>query len=490
MRRAAEETEKRAITASVEYTVDKARQTAPAAPTAASKSGTSITLTAVEGCEYSRDGGPWQTSPSFTGLKTNTAYTFYQRYAEKDNYYAPSSSDGTTITTNAHTHEWSYTASGATITATCADTDGGHEGSTTATLTIVKPAHTAYGDGKSAEATITGSIDGVENPSVVYKKGDATLTAAPTGAGSYTASITLGGATASVSYKIAEGSGTDAVVPEIVMWSATDVDVRAVEGQEYVIALKGAQPDWTKTVDAADGFVTFENLTPATEYTVHTRVKATGNTQAGASASTDIMTSLIGYGCDGFPVVGRTVTIVPEPEDTTGLTYQWFHIKKEETDEGVEHTVKLNAIENGVMSGMGDGTFAPNGTTTRAQLATILWNMEGKRKVSGGVSFNDVGSGDWFYDAINWASAQGIILGYADANGAGKVFAPNDPITREQLVTILYRYANLKGVNTNAQDNLKGFTDAKSVSAWATDAMRWAVGSGLVSGKTATTLNP
>ena len=156
----------------------------------------------------------------------------------------------------------------------------------------------------------------------------------------------------------------------------------------------------------------------------------------------------------------------------------WYH-------DGVHYV-----LEHGIMSGMGDGLFAPNGTTTRAQLATILWNMEGRRKVSGGISFNDVKSGDWYFDAVNWASAQGLILGYDDANASGKVFAPNDALTREQLVTILYRYAKLKGIDVSASASLSGYTDAASVSSWAEEAMCWAVGNGLITGKTATTLNP
>lgn len=180
----------------------KADQTAPAAPTAASVTINSITLNAITNGEYKMGDNDWQDSPAFTGLTMNKEYMFYQRIKGDDDHNASPSSPAATISTSSHAHSWSYAASSATITATCANGDGGHEGSTTATLTIVAPALTTYGGAGSAEATITGSIDGVSTPGIVYKKGDTTLTAAPTDAGSYTASITLGGVTASVAYSI------------------------------------------------------------------------------------------------------------------------------------------------------------------------------------------------------------------------------------------------------------------------------------------------
>ena len=186
-------------------TISKANQTAPEAPTKAGATINSITLTAVNGCEYKKGtDGSWQDSPTFTGLTMNTEYTFYQRLKEDGNHNASSVSQPANIRTNNHSHEWNYRGDGATITATCADDDRGHGETKTATLTINAPTLSTYGEtGKDANATITGSIDGVTNPSIVYKKGNEILGTAPTNAGSYTASITLGEATASVEYTIA-----------------------------------------------------------------------------------------------------------------------------------------------------------------------------------------------------------------------------------------------------------------------------------------------
>ena len=195
-------------TGSATVTINKANQTAPAAPTMASNTVNSVTLNTITNGEYSKDGISWQESPTFTGLTMNTEYTFYQRLKGDANHNASPDSPAANISTSNHAHNWDYQADGASITATCGNTDGGHTGSTTATLTINAPALTTYGGQESAEATITGSIDGVTTPTVVYKKDNDTLNAAPTDAGTYTASITLDGQTASVEYTISKANST------------------------------------------------------------------------------------------------------------------------------------------------------------------------------------------------------------------------------------------------------------------------------------------
>ena len=189
-------------------TLSKANQTAPAAPIMASNTVNSITLTAIENGEYKKGtDGEWQTSQTFTGLEMNTEYTFYQRLKEDGNHNASPDSQPATIKTSNHAHNWGYQANGATIMATYANTDNVHIGDLTAQITVVKPEKTTYGDSYNANATINGNIDGVTNPDIVYKKGSDTLDAAPTDAGTYTASITLDGATASVEYTIEPKEG-------------------------------------------------------------------------------------------------------------------------------------------------------------------------------------------------------------------------------------------------------------------------------------------
>ena len=142
------------------------------------------------------------------------------------------------------------------------------------------------------------------------------------------------------------------------------------------------------------------------------------------------------------------------------------------------------ALENGVMSGMGNGTFAPNGTTTRAMVAQILWNLEGKPAYVGMSEYADVDNEDWFGPAVRWASAEGIVTGYQNPDDTGMIFKPNDAVTREQLATMLYRYAQYKGIDVSVGEdtNILSYEDALGVSTWAMAAMQWACGAGVVNG--------
>lgn len=131
----------------------------------------------------------------------------------------------------------------------------------------------------------------------------------------------------------------------------------------------------------------------------------------------------------------------------------------------------------GMMAG-NNGYFSPNDRLTRGMMAQILYNIE-KTPAAGAANFPDVTSADWFANAAAWASSQGFMSGYSNGR-----FGPNDPITREQLAAILFRYSSTKGYNVTAAAELIAFPDNGSTSDWAVPAMRWAVGTGLLSGKT------
>ena len=141
----------------------------------------------------------------------------------------------------------------------------------------------------------------------------------------------------------------------------------------------------------------------------------------------------------------------------------------------------LFSYEKGLMSGMDAAAFAPYANTTRAQIAVIFYRMEGSPAVEGENSFTDVvrDSGTaWFYDAVTWAQQNGIMGGYSNSS-----FAPNDPITREQLAAIFYRYAQYKGYDTTQGGMaIREFDDYESISDYAMSAMAWAVNTGLVKG--------
>ena len=143
--------------------------------------------------------------------------------------------------------------------------------------------------------------------------------------------------------------------------------------------------------------------------------------------------------------------------------------------------------ENGLMAGTSDTTFSPNVVTTRAMIATILWRLEGSPSVNYAMSYEDVEPSAWYGEAIRWASAQGIAAGYGDGT-----FGPNDPITREQFVAMLYRYAqhNEYDVSIGEDTDIRSYADFAQLSEYAIPAMQWSCGAGLVTGTSATTLSP
>ncbi|MBE6945023.1 MAG: hypothetical protein E7459_02920 [Ruminococcaceae bacterium] len=150
----------------------------------------------------------------------------------------------------------------------------------------------------------------------------------------------------------------------------------------------------------------------------------------------------------------------------------WYH-------EAVDYVVG-----HGLMNGVSDTLFAPQSSATRGMIVTILYRLEGEPEMGENV-FTDVADGAWYADAIAWANANGIVLGYGD-----DTFRPNQAITREEMALIMYRYAAFKGCDTHQGADLSGYSDAQTVSPWAKDAMAWANAAGLIQGRTETTLAP
>ena len=141
--------------------------------------------------------------------------------------------------------------------------------------------------------------------------------------------------------------------------------------------------------------------------------------------------------------------------------------------------------DKGMMTGVSADRFAPASTTTRGMIVTILYRLENEPAVSGGSAFTDVESGAWYADAVAWAAANDIVNGTS-----ATTFAPNSPITREQMAAILYRYAAYKGYDVSQKADLSGYTDAASISGYAKDALAWANAQKLITGVTDTTLVP
>ena len=147
----------------------------------------------------------------------------------------------------------------------------------------------------------------------------------------------------------------------------------------------------------------------------------------------------------------------------------WYH-------DGIHY-----CLDEGLMDGVGTGLFAPNATTSRAMIVTILWRMQGSPEVDTTETFTDVYPDAWYAKAIAWAVAEGVADGYGEG-----LFGPNDAITREQLAAMLWRYA----ARPESEGGLSAFADGAEVSVWAQQAMSWAVSLGLINGVDSDRLDP
>lgn len=170
----------------------------------------------------------------------------------------------------------------------------------------------------------------------------------------------------------------------------------------------------------------------------------------------------------------------PDPDKwddpfTDVLTADWFY--------GDVRYVVLK----GLMVGVSNTEFGPLTLGDRAMITTIIWRLEGAPVVDYAMTFPDVSADDYYFEAVRWAASEGVIKGYANGN-----LGTFDPITREQLATLLYRYALKTGMDgsTNTAAGILPFSDASEVSDWALDAMNWAVGEGLIQGEGDNLLDP
>ena len=142
-------------------------------------------------------------------------------------------------------------------------------------------------------------------------------------------------------------------------------------------------------------------------------------------------------------------------------------------------------VDNNLMKGISETVFAPNNTLTRSMLVTILYRNEGEPYVNKSIPFADIDMGSWYANAVVWAKQNYIVNGVNDTE-----FAPNSNITREQIATIMFRYAQYKGMDAVTTEEILRFTDVDAISEYAVSAMNWAVGIGIINGKTDTCLNP
>ena len=149
------------------------------------------------------------------------------------------------------------------------------------------------------------------------------------------------------------------------------------------------------------------------------------------------------------------------------------------------------ALDNGVMEGFSASVFGPNEKTTRAQVAAMLYRLAGSPAGAKANAFTDVKEGKWYTDAIDWAAENGVITGWEKPDGSGDMFAPDAPVTREQLAAMIYRFSKVSGKAVAAgQASGLAFSDAASVSSWAKEAMSSLVSQGIITGIGSSLLDP
>ena len=226
-------------------------------------------------------------------------------------------------------------------------------------------------------------------------------------------------------------------------------------------------------------------------------VSGTGGKVSASDDGTVTITPDEGYQIGSITVNGEEVAI-PADGKLTGLGEEdrvvvTFEKAPDETGEGLFADVASGAwyadavqyvCENGIMNGISETAFGPDRTTTRAMAVTMLYRLEGEPDAAAS-GFADVPADAYYADAVAWAQANDIVNGVSET-----AFAPDDPVTREQMAAVLYRYAQFKGYDVTASNDLSSYTDASRISSYAITAMGWANAAGLITGNTGTTLNP
>ena len=318
---------------------------------------------------------------------------------------------------------------------------------------------------------------------------------------------------------------TDAVTGTI-SWTSSDETIATVDESGVVTAIKAGAATITATAGgqtatcavtvtkpAASGGGSSSTYPITTDDTPHGTVKADPANAGKGTTVTLTVTPEEGYVIDDVTVTdqdGKEIPVtdqgdgkytfpMPAGKVTVSASFTkgdagYAHCPKDETcpiwpftdasptawyHDGVHY-----CLDNGLMGGYPGSLFGPDDATTRGMIVTILYRLEGEPAASGS-DFTDVPAGQYYTDAVAWAAANGIVNGYGDG-----AFGPEDPITREQMAAILYRYAAYKEYDVTARADLSGYTDADQISPYAAHAMAWVNGEGILAGTSATTLDP
>ena len=237
-------------------------------------------------------------------------------------------------------------------------------------------------------------------------------------------------------------------------------------GQTYVIP----DPTYTPTVNVPDGYqVTTDPARPEAGDEVTITVEPEGYVGVTDADGNEVEVVRNPDGSWSYiqPDGAVTITVMPAFDDVSDSEWYFDSV--------------LYTYAHGLMTGVSATRFEPNSTLTRAIAVTILWRMEGRPAVSYDMPFTDVESDAWYTEAVRWTASEGVVKGMNDTT-----FAPGDEITREQLATILWRYAGKPTSDAVFSD----YIDSDRVSAWAVDALSWCVDNKVIFGTSPTTLAP
>lgn len=171
------------------------------------------------------------------------------------------------------------------------------------------------------------------------------------------------------------------------------------------------------------------------------------------------------------PVV-KPAQPTPDPDPDTGLVTGPTDIAGHWAEKYI-----LEAYEKGLVNGTSDTTFSPDAMATRGQFVVILWRIAGSPAAKSAAPFTDVKAGSYYEEAVNWAYEMGVLSGTSATTAS-----PDLRITRQEVVTMVYRYAKTVGMDVSAAGSLAGFSDADEVRSWAAEAMAWSIGAGVIQG--------
>ena len=440
-----------------------ARPAAPAEEILVHKTENAITVTnssasAFSGCEFSADGTNWQDSAAFTGLSAGQTYTLSVREKAAVSSFASASKSKAVTTVNG-------------------------DGSTT-----LRPGESVGSGGN----TITN--DGEKITIIV---GGTTTTITPPTTGEDVTIGGNGGVTVPGGSAIEKPDGTTVTVPS--GGGTFDPGTGEVTQNVYTVTFDSQGGSNVSSSQVTGGSKVTKPATPSRSgYTFGGWYKDSGCTNAW---NFDIDTVTVtprpdaGYEVDKITVTdqnGRPVEVTVGPDGTYTFTQPTGKVKIEVTykptqpaktpwsnpfadvaeDDWYYEAVRL-VHERGLMDGYSDSWFGPNDSLSRAQLAQILFNKEGGPAVNYLMEYSDVTGEAWYAEAVRWATSQGIVGGYG--NGT---FGPNDPITREQLAAMLWRYSGSPAA-TNKELHLN---DTDEINGFALEALRWAVENGILNG--------